>query len=589
MNVEHAYQLLELPDRTISDDLIIPSFLVLVSDNPSKKHNYEKALRAIAEERNSDFLRAHLTDMDSGSGQRLTDWPVGLSNIGNTCYLNSLLQYFFSIKPVRILVLDFENYKEDLSSGSILQKEVGGRKITKIEAARSQAFTNELRALFENMVTSTSKTVTPRKELARLTILSSQSEANVKTRRESVSFGRRPMSQAEAMAQMGNSPVAEKASLTQSNTASNTLEAITDVDTMDEDKASESTLVDKDNITSNEMAKQVEALDNKENLAPMDVDIPRPRSPEKRPQPLATASPSRANEQSIEESVTAGKSDEGSVPGEAPRRPPPPVPPKTPPPVPPKSNISSKTDDMHVEVEFEATQRDVTEVIDNVFFQLQCAIKPDITTDSGQQTDTIKQLFYGKSKETYDSEQIENTEAVFQDIKIQLPDGPRHIYEALDAVFDEHHVRLGSSVETRHSTILSLPPILQIFVSRGQFDRDKGRASKSMHHLGLDKTIYMDRYLETDDPDLSAKRASSWEWKRELRDLRARTQYIETTDVGLTMAESLEATAAYLIDSEGEDEEAVAKRKDLATTIGEAAVRTRYEGQGIFVHHHPLL
>ena len=580
LNIEHAYQLLELPGRTISDDLIIPSFLVLVSDNPSKKHNYEKALRAIAEERNSDILRAHLTDMDPSQGHRPTDWPVGLINIGNTCYLNSLLQYFFSIKPVREVVLDFENHKDDVNSDSILEKKAGGRKIDRPEAVRSQLFTNELRRLFESMATSPNKTVKPEKELARLTILNSKTEASVKTRRESLSL-KNPTSQAEAMGQTGNGPVTEKANPVQSNTAGNTLETIPDVDTMDEDRSSGATLVPEDDIANNEMAKQVEALDNKEDLSPMDVDILRPQSPDEKPQPSATASSSRANEQSIGESINVEKFDENSVPDGAPKR--------RPPPVPTNSNKSESDGVTYKDVQIEATQRDVAEVIDNVTHQLKCAIKADITTDDGQMTDIITQLFSGKSQDTYDNDQVETKITEFQDIKIRLPDGPLHIYEALDAEFGEHNVRLGASVETRHGTILSLPPILQIFVSRGHYDKDRNVATKLEHHLKLDKTIYMDRYLETDDPDLLTKRSNSWRWKRELRDLNARKQYLSRTDIGLSMAESLEAATGYLlVESSSENEEVPTKQKNVATKIGDAAVRTRYEEQGIFISQHPL-
>ena len=36
------------------------------------------------------------------------DLPAGLGNLRNTCYLNSILQYFYSVKAVRNLALDLE-------------------------------------------------------------------------------------------------------------------------------------------------------------------------------------------------------------------------------------------------------------------------------------------------------------------------------------------------------------------------------------------------------------------------------------------------------------------------------------------------
>lgn len=575
MDVAHAYQLLELPDRSIPDDSIIPTFLVLIGDNPSKKHNYEKALKVIADDRNSTTLSAYLADMNPNHEQGAGNWPVGLSNIGNTCYLNSLLQYFFSIKPVRDLVLDFENYKEDLDGESIRNKQVGGRKISKIEAKRSQDFTRELQQLFKSMITSNTKTVTPRKELAHLTILSSQSEADVKIRRESVSLARRPMSQTEAMGQFPNGIVEEDDTVAQTSLPNGVTEGR---DTKEEDMSSEETLVDKvqEPLPIQEMAKQVRAIENKENLAPWIDDFPRPRSPEKTLQPLVQASPSRVNEQLSADSAGTDGTLEDIIENSTPDRPPPPVP--------PRPNVASNNDDLLKEAEFEATQRDVTEVIDNVFFQLQCAIKPNIVSDGGERFDTTKQLFYGKSRETYTGGKVDSTEAIFQDIKVQLPDGPRHVYEALDAVFDEHNVRVGTSVVSRHSTILELPPILQIFVSRGQFDKSKGQASKSMYHLELDKTIHMDRYLETDDIELLKKRADSWKWKRELRDLKIRKEELSKTSVGLTMPQALQTTAVYLRQLVEDDVETSQQHEELARKIDEAGVRTQHELEGMYLY-----
>lgn len=67
------------------------------------------------------------------------DRPAGLQNIGNTCYLNSLLQYFFTIKQLREVVLDFEQYQETRPFEEIeTSKRVGGRNITRREIERSR-------------------------------------------------------------------------------------------------------------------------------------------------------------------------------------------------------------------------------------------------------------------------------------------------------------------------------------------------------------------------------------------------------------------------------------------------------------------
>lgn len=66
-------------------------------------------------------------DSDTGSYLPVDfSLPVGLNNIGNTCYLNSLLQYLFTVKPIRDIVLNYDDVKLDLTDESIQQRRLGG-------------------------------------------------------------------------------------------------------------------------------------------------------------------------------------------------------------------------------------------------------------------------------------------------------------------------------------------------------------------------------------------------------------------------------------------------------------------------------
>lgn len=111
-----------------------------MSDAPSQIQDLRAALRVIGEKRSStrikDFLQTGQNDVQIRGSIAS---PVGLENIGNTCYLNSLLQFYFTIKPLRDMVLEFDLYQEaDVTEEVMQRKRVGGRKVTKKEIERAK-------------------------------------------------------------------------------------------------------------------------------------------------------------------------------------------------------------------------------------------------------------------------------------------------------------------------------------------------------------------------------------------------------------------------------------------------------------------
>jgi ubiquitin carboxyl-terminal hydrolase 25 len=59
---------------------------------------------------------------------------VGLENIAQTCYMNSLFQYYFTIRPLREAILHYENHEEaDLGVDELKVKQ-----ISKLELDRSK-------------------------------------------------------------------------------------------------------------------------------------------------------------------------------------------------------------------------------------------------------------------------------------------------------------------------------------------------------------------------------------------------------------------------------------------------------------------
>jgi ubiquitin carboxyl-terminal hydrolase 25/28 len=150
MDYAHAYARLNISDQNIEDDLVITSYDLAIQDAPSQASVLKQALEAIAKHRNSSALINYCASGISNTQHRLSEWPVGLQNIGNTCYLNSLLQLFFTILPLRTLVLEFEDSSRmDITPANMDNKQVGSRKVSMREVERSQqCITQVLAPLF---------------------------------------------------------------------------------------------------------------------------------------------------------------------------------------------------------------------------------------------------------------------------------------------------------------------------------------------------------------------------------------------------------------------------------------------------------
>ncbi len=427
----------------------------------------------------------------------------------------------------------------------------------------------ELQKLFRSMITAPKAEVAPEQELARLTLISSTNEESF--RRMSVLSAHRP-SLGEINGRPVIGPLLPPQSLPnhkdtemngnatlESTDVKDSIEAIESggpnamIDSIDRDDSSEDTLVegplagDDDTVMTeatgeDEKEQQKLVFEDKENLPPSKTPSVRTLSPETVLTPLGDTSPSRTNEQprplspikemNQDQAETAVKTEAG--------------PPNRPPPFPPRpKSVDQKVIQEEINI---GAQQDVTEVIANVLFQLQCAIKADCVDESGEQLDQIKKLFFGKQKSytTNYEGSIRTKEEFISDIKVDVASGPRDIYAALDGAYDVQQVEVGGGYEPQYTTISQLPPILQVHVQRAQFDPQEKKTYKSNHHLELKETIYMDRYMDSTDPDLMQRRRECWIWKRLLDDLEKRKLELATTKLGTSLPELLTSTTGYL-------------------------------------------
>ena len=182
-NYSAALQILGVEENA-TDETILNVFQQrwadkLISD-PEIFLDLRAALTKVGSRRNSLLIKNFLeTGFIDPTYLPAGNWPIGLNNIGNTCYLNSLLQYYFSIAPLRNFILKYSGTKEELAkrlSSMEYRRRIGGREVSEDEVERSIQFTYQLRDLFNSMIHSTSKCITPSYELAYLAF----SPSNVK-------------------------------------------------------------------------------------------------------------------------------------------------------------------------------------------------------------------------------------------------------------------------------------------------------------------------------------------------------------------------------------------------------------------------
>lgn len=98
------------------------SKLTLPQAKRAKPWIVANALRSVASHRESRPLLHHADNLEQGP---VTN-PVGLENIGNTCYLNSILQYLYTVQPIRRLVETYEQNK--LDAADIDKRRIGASK-----------------------------------------------------------------------------------------------------------------------------------------------------------------------------------------------------------------------------------------------------------------------------------------------------------------------------------------------------------------------------------------------------------------------------------------------------------------------------
>ncbi|KAI4664957.1 uncharacterized protein J4E79_003256 [Alternaria viburni] len=497
MDLGEAYALFQQPDRTVKLELAVLGSLVSTYDvGSSERARMETAYKLIENDQSQRFGDNHVNPSPARRNKYpLDSWPVGLRNIGNTCYLNSVLQFLFTIKPLRDLILNCEKYLQDLSPESLKNKKVGRMWVTAERVLTAQKFVRELRTLFERMITASTDTVQPAIDLASLALCKSDNPADpVESPPVNTTDGA-GLGTIDGAAVSG--PMLPPAVMQSAPAEALAGSAVTGDNTNPTDSVMEN----------------------------------------------ADAAPITPADSVMNDDVAAGKS-EGDVP--APPTRPPPIPPRAD----PKPAIKPAVQSISRigRIEESARQQDAAEVMSNIFDLISCAITGDSILREGEQGDAIKNLFFGDVTTVMEkSDGVQKVQELRDHFLVATGQRDRSLYATLDEDFGLGEIADGGGM--RYDYVEKAAPIQIINVKRLQFK--EGKPVYDHSHIGLEKTMYMDRYLAR-TPTLSEAqlldlRKAQWAKQKELRELDAKRTKLQTTGIeGLNLPECLEATSDFV-------------------------------------------
>lgn len=524
LTTETAYETLGVL-RTADDETIIRVFQNRASTDLNVEYrSLWVSLKVIAEDKKSDLIEAFIkTGIINSSLLAVERTPAGIENIGNTCYLNSLLQYYFVIKPFRDYILNFEKSFdiEEFENNPIFQtRRIGGRNVGLNETQRSYQFVHKLKELYYAMIHDDSRCVIPKRELAFLAF----------------------------------SPIEQVVNITTTSTKGSSNEDPIELDSSTEINDNENSVMNPIDLTLSEPPEDIkEGADNSDDMEIQHEDDIELISSDEQDKDRENAyncdidSDIVMIEKEAVENVLPPVDSAELLPVENTSK--------------PKSDIKVEISDEDYQFAIEQSgQQDVTECIQNVLAQTETAMDPDVLDKvDDEQIDIVKELFFGKTKQTLTKIDLETMQEIpnadkrtkferFLNLIVSLEDHPKNMYDALDGYFSSDLLELDNESVKRSLTISELPKILQIQIQRVQYDRQLFIPVKNTTQLPFDSTIYMDRFMETEDPEMLDKREKSFQWRVKLGELKTRLEYLSTRGPnGMTIKDSLISTKNFLL------------------------------------------
>ncbi|TDZ53296.1 Ubiquitin carboxyl-terminal hydrolase 2 [Colletotrichum trifolii] len=509
MDVASAYRVLEA-DPDWDDNTIGMLCSVKLNQNLDKRATMAQAveaLKVIASDRNSDGLRqmalTNETSFDQAEGtvtvvdevKPRLDLPAGLENIGNTCYLNSILQYLRTIIPIRTLLAQYPSYQLGQGDEEVAGRRIGGNKL-KIETAEAviaRIFVEELGILMDNLDKTKDTAIRPSQRLANAVLLPTN-----QIEQESHAVDARALTHQVMGAQFPLPPPPLPARPAP-------VPPVKDVDQVEhvEDVNMVNVTVDPVSESASSVSSQTLVFsDDKTDFGPMDLGEGRSGTAEGMTDislvPDASDVPDLVKDKDTEMTGTEGGSEVASL-----------------------SVEQRVLKALETQKRSSGTdQQDVEEVMGSIINRLQAAIRPSRVDADGIQWEQIMDTFYVEltNHTKMPSQEKFTADSTLERAITAYPaeTGPSTIHEGLSRNFDLQRVAAEKGGDImRFTSIKNLPPILHVLIQRTKND---GR--KNMNPVEVSEMLYLDRYMDTpEDPMFSKLRQKGWALQSRLEQL----------------------------------------------------------------------
>lgn len=482
MSVDEALRLLGIEEGNVNnvDDSLWPALFANARESKAGQQT-ERAIAAVQQARQG---RSGYTNGNMDVEHPPETWPVGLTSHGNTCYLNSLLQYYFSIKPIRDLVLEYHQHMLDLTGDVQKIERVGQRLVSAKEIKGGQKFAAELKHLFERMIKDSDKSVRPEQDLVCRAFL------------DPIYFD-----ELERKIRGAENAIDDKAS-----------EAPSKNDTAEPAKN------EKDQIPSSPSSATISSatLQASNNGEP-DGDV-QMKGNEMPPTPPASPGQKPADKQ-----------------------------PENPPPLPPRRFSTTTSDTLKQAEDRAKEQQDVTEVHDNITQRLRAGMLPLGADNRGEQNDELRNLYaIGLSQTAIVNGTSQKPEQIYDSsIQLNVPSDDTDLYTELDGYFDLSQVSEGSN-NHQYKTIVSLPPLVQINMPRIGFNAETKSVFKSEKRMRLSDELYLDRYCDGSDPEILPRRREAWGWRKRVQELKKEQRGLSKTTMNIEGPAAVKASAEFV-------------------------------------------